>query len=154
MSASGPEDLEIPPPAFADRRQDGLGRREEDITLAAALRGFVKTGRVAAAMLAIGALVGGVGAALGQRIVGPKDDLKEATRRQYAVDSVQSTRIDSNYARIIVQARTQDSLLSVAQAMRIEQELQSQTLCIIAREVVPIARPKGCDAAGGRGGQK
>ncbi len=150
MSAPDPEDLEIPPATFTDRREQL--RRDEDVARETLTQTVFRTGKIAAAMLAIGTLLGAVGGSLGQRIVGPRDDLNDARRAMRAGDSALAVRIDGTEFRLGLVRGGQDSLLTVLRSVQATQEMQGYTLCIIARELAPTARPKGCDAVGGRGG--
>lgn len=139
-------------------------RREDDQAQAAIVDGAVQvtpivqrllhTGKVAAALTMIGVFVGGVGAALGQRIAGPSDDIRALAELAAHADSLLDRRIDSTQSQVRINRLRQDSVLQLIAAMRSDLQFQSYTQCILLRRFAPDLRPQGCDAAERRGGAR
>lgn len=113
---------------------------------------LLRTGKVAAACLALGGLLGGVGGAMGTRITGPADDIRDVRAQIAKVDTTLNRRIDSTSSKIARVEDRQDSLLVVLNAVNTKLEFQSYTQCIMLRRFAPDLRPQGCDAAERRGG--
>lgn len=138
------------PFATPDRR--GHLRRESDVANAEIvdkavhdapiISKLLRTGRVATATLAIGAVFGGACAAIGWRVVRPTDDVV-----------TNSGRIDTNARRIAHQSERTDSLLAVITDMRYTVETIAFIQCVQLRRSDSDLRPRGCDEAVARLGR-
>lgn len=148
------------PEPFVERRKNR--RRDEDAVVDHAVQDaplvhrLLQTGKVAAAVAAISLPLGGVGAALGMRIIGPDARAETSIRTEASIraraDSALEGRIDYNGATIAQLRRAVDSLVSINTDMRSELKLNSYAQCAMMRKLAPELRLPGCDARGGNGG--
>lgn len=96
---------------------------------------LLSTGKVAGAALAIGALVGGAGGAIGMSLRGPKQDIADA-----------NTRIAANVLGITTLRREFDSVVVELHELKTDIKTTTNLACISARARNPeVARAAGCD---------
>lgn len=137
------------------RREDDVARDEivvGAVEVAPVVSRLLQTGKVAAAMLAVGALVGGVGGALGQRISGPADDIRQVREEVAGVKSMLGARIDSTQSGMRQLQQSIDSVKAITSETRTELRLSNYGQCVLMRKFAPELRAPGCDAAERRGG--
>lgn len=127
---------------FVDRRHEY--RRKDDGPIQAF---FVRTGKVAAAAVAIGTLIGCVGAFVGIRLTGTHDDVAEVRRESRSSDSVLSARIDSTAAHLNAMQQGQRDIVDGLHEMKASFDQQAFIQCAFLRRYESDLRPKGCDAA-------
>lgn len=150
------------PEPFVERRVKPRGRRADDEAQAEIVDHAVKdaplvhrllqTGKVAAAVAAISLPLGGIGAALGMKYVGPSASIAAEAELRARADSVIHSRVDNNSAILAQQRRSTDSLVQILIDVRGELRLNSYAQCAMMRKLAPELRAPGCDAATRQGG--
>lgn len=149
-------------PPFVERRQHR--RREDDVAeheiveraveTAPLVNRLLHTGKVATAVAVISAIVGGVGGAMGIRMLGPADDIKSVRLELARVDTAVNRRIDTTRTDVRQVRQSLDSVIAIMGDMRTEMRLSNYTQCALVRKFAPELRPPGCDAAERRGGMQ
>lgn len=113
---------------------------------------LLNTGKVAGAVGAICMILGGVGAALGMRLVGPTASIAAESNARARGDSILGGRVDINATTIQQLRRSTDSLVTIMSDMRSDLRLSTYSQCVMFRKFAPELRAPGCDAAEKRGG--
>ena len=150
------------PEPFVERRKQPRGRRADDEAQAEILdhavqdaplvHRLLQTGKVAGAVGAICMVLGGLGAALGMRMVGPTATIAAEAQTRARGDSILGGRIDVNACTIQQLRRSTDSLVSIMSDMRADLRISAYSQCVMFRKYAPELRAPGCDAAEKRGG--
>lgn len=144
------------PEQFVERRKNR--RREEDVVVDHAVKDaplvhrLLQTGKVAGAVAVIFALLGGVGGAIGMKLVGPTASIAAEGAARARADSIIHDRIDMNAGSIQTLKRSTDSLVQIMIDVRGELRLNSYAQCAMMRKLAPELRAPGCDAATRQGG--
>lgn len=151
-----------PEPFVERRKHQPRGRRTDDeanaeivehaVEDAPLVRRLLHTGKVAAAVGAICLPLGGMGAALGMKFVGPSEGIKAEAMVRARADTVHDGRIDLNAAAIVQLRRSTDSLVGILTDVRSELRINNYGQCVLMRKFAPEMRAPGCDASAGRGG--
>jgi hypothetical protein len=132
---------------FDDDRREQL-RRDEDVEKAAIVdhavhdapivNRLLHTGRVVTAAVAITAFVTTSAAALGWRMIGPRQDIVRIDARLDEIDHLHLAAIARLSARV-------DSNSTVIRDIRHDVELSAYIQCVFSRRSASDLRPPGCD---------
>jgi len=147
------------PEPFVERRKNR--RRADDeaqaeivehaVADAPLVHRLLQTGKVAGAVGAICMILGGVGAALGMRLIGPTAAIVAEAQARARGDSILGGRVDINSGTIQQLRKSTDSLVSIMTDMRSDLRLSTYSQCVMFRKFAPELRAPGCDAAERRG---
>ncbi len=150
-----------PEPFVERRKQQPRGRRAEDeenaeivdhaVADAPLVHRLLQTGKVAGAVGSVCMVLGGIGAALGMRMIGPTAAIMAEANTRARADTVLDARIDANVVTIQQLRRSTDSLVSIMGDVRSELRIQNYAQCIMFRKLAPELA-QGCDAPPRRGG--